>query len=170
MVHVLLIVAMVRGPLLVAMGRVIGAVDIQQDAHGWAVLLPLLQIHPQQRMRQASARLPVHGVLQPGEGRLAGQVWATLGQLATDQLEQRVAPQGVRIVLVFVATGDLEDPLPDQRRQGVPYPTVAPFGHARGQCRTDAGCLLGLQQPGQAAITGQASRHRRRLPAPGRSQ
>ncbi len=49
-------------------------------------------------------------VLQPRHGRLARQIGPGLGQPAADQLEERVRAQGVGIILILIAAGDLEPP------------------------------------------------------------
>ena len=111
-VHVLAVVAVVGPPLLLPMGRIVRAVQIQQDVGGHARLLPLAQVDLPQRLGQPVAVPSGEAVLQAGEGGLAGQVGIALRQPATDQLQQRIAPQGVGVVLVGVAGGNLVQPLP----------------------------------------------------------
>ena len=86
-VHVLAIVPMVGRALLRPVRGISGAVDVDHEMAGVAVLLPRPQIDVQQRMRQAHTGLPVHRVLQAREGRLTGQVRLALGAAPADQLE-----------------------------------------------------------------------------------
>src|ERR1035437_3141573 len=73
-IQVLAVVAVVSRPLLLAVRGVVGAVDVQQDVRRWTILLSLLQVHRQQRVRQVAAGPAVHRVLQAREGGLAGQL------------------------------------------------------------------------------------------------
>jgi hypothetical protein len=63
---------------------------------------------------QPVAGFVVDGALQAREGRPAGQI-RLIPEAATDQLEERVRVQGVRIILIFPVTGNLEDPLTNER-------------------------------------------------------
>jgi hypothetical protein len=57
-------------------------------------------------------------VLEPREGRLAGEV-GILGKPIGDELEDGIGPQGVVIVLVFVIGEDAIDPLSHHAQQGL---------------------------------------------------
>jgi hypothetical protein len=127
MEHVLLAVPMVGDALLVASAgraslgdplrcRVIGAVEVEDDALGDPIASSFLQMELHERHGEVVAGFVAHGILQPGEGRLAGQI-RLVGQPATDQLEERITAQGIGIVLVFIATGNLKDPLTDEGLQ-----------------------------------------------------
>ena len=155
MVHVLAIVAVVGGPFLRAMGRVVGPIQVEQDALRHAVAATLLQIGLRQGERQAVAGAAGDRVLQAGERRLAGQVGVAGGQAPADQLEQGIAPQGVGVVLVGVAAGDLEDALAHEGLQRVLPAAAAPLGEAGGEGRAQAERRLRLGQPGQAAVAGE---------------
>ena len=156
-VHVLAEEAVVGRPLLPAVGRVVGPVEVEHDPLGDAVAPPLAQVDRAQRQGQPVAGAPVDGVLQARERRLAGQVRPALGQAAAGELEQRVGPQGVGVVLVGVAAGDLEDPLPPQRLQPVPHRAAPPVGDLGRQSGAQTARGLGLGQPGQAAVGGEAA-------------
>ena len=65
---------MVGHPFLFAMRRIVGAIQIEDDARRDAVPLPFLQVEVDQRHRQAVARLVVHGILQSRERRLTGEI------------------------------------------------------------------------------------------------
>ena len=58
---------------------------------------------------QAEERLHVDGVLEPRERGLAGQI-VVLDRAVADQLEDRIAPQHVVVVLVGVVGQDAVDP------------------------------------------------------------
>ena len=93
-VHVLTVIAVVGAALLLAVGGVVGAVQVEQDVgrHATSGALPLLKVDRHQRLAEPVAGTPVDGVLQPGEGRLAGQVGPILGRPTADQLQERVGP------------------------------------------------------------------------------
>ena len=114
MVHVLAIKGMVGGAFLRAIGRVVGAVKVEQDALGCARALTLAQIEVDQRDGQAIAGALVHGIVEAREGRLGGERGASVRKAATDELEERVMAQGIGIILILVATGDLKDALADE--------------------------------------------------------
>ena len=134
-VHVLAVVAVVGHPFLLAVGRVVGPVEVQQDPGGRAGAATLAEVQVDQRLGEPLDGVPIDRVLQPREGRLAGQVRLARGQPPAGQLEQRVRAQRVGVVLVFVAAGDLEHPLADQRLQAVAHPAAAPLRDARRQRR-----------------------------------
>jgi hypothetical protein len=103
-VHVLAVVAVVGRPLLIAVRGIIGAVEVEHQPVGSAVPLSLAQVGLDEGFGEAIAAVSVHRVFQAREGRLAGQIVGIgLRQTPAQQLEQRVAAQGVGVVLVFVA-------------------------------------------------------------------
>ena len=117
MVHVLAVVAVITAPLLLAVRRIVGAVQIEQQVRLPATADPLAfaQVDAEQRMGQAVAGAAVDGILQAGESGLTGQIRARVVGIPTaHELEQRVAAQGVGVVLVLVATGDLQEALAHQ--------------------------------------------------------
>ena len=69
---------MVGGPLLMSIGGIVGAVDVQQEGRQRAAVLARPQIDLNQCMSQAQANRPSRGVLQAGEGGLTGQIGSTL--------------------------------------------------------------------------------------------
>jgi hypothetical protein len=108
-------------------------------------------------MRQAHAGMAVDRVLQARHGRLTGQIRIALGAPATDQLEQGVRAQAVRVILILVAAGNLEDALADQSREGVVDVRPSPLGDTDSEGRADAQVLLRLGQPGQPTVRGETS-------------
>lgn len=108
------------------------------------------------------ARQPVAGagidrVLEARDGGLTGELASGLGQPAADVLEQRIGAQVVGIILVFVAAGDLVDPLRHERGEGMLAPPPAPVRNHRRQPGGQVGGGVSLGQPGQTAVTGQAT-------------
>jgi hypothetical protein len=85
---------------------------------------------------------------------LAGQVRPARGQAPAGQLQQRVGAQAVRVVLVGVATGDLEQALAHQGRQAVAHGTPPPLRDPRRQGSPQPPSRIGLRQPQQPAIAG----------------
>ena len=118
------------------MDRIGRAVQIEQNPGRYAIALAFTQIESDQRDGQPVTGLPIDGVLQPGEGRLAGQRRTGQRQPPTDLLEERVVTQRGGIVLVLVATGDLVEPLPDDGIEGMlaaTRPPVADLGSEGGR-------------------------------------
>jgi hypothetical protein len=163
MVHVLPVVAMVGRTFLLAVSGVIGAVHVEQNVYRRSAglvltdLLPLLQIDAAERDGELIASACGHGILQAREGRLAGQVPSTLRSAAADPLEQGIAAQGGGIVLVVVAAGDLEDPLPHQGLHRMLDWVSPPVTNLAGQGGTQTQDGIRLSDPGQATIRGQAT-------------
>jgi hypothetical protein len=155
-VHRLAVIPVVGRPLLLAMRCIVGGIDVQHDLAGDAVPSPLLQVELDQCSGQPVAGFGVHRILQPREDRPTGQVRLG-GQATTDQLEEGVGaqghPEGTRIVLILVATGDLEDPLADQRLQGVADRAGPPVRKAgsEGTIQPEGG--IGRREPPGAPIT-----------------
>ena len=76
MVHVLAVVAVVAAALLLAVRRIVGAVQVEQHLGGHAPChaFAFLQIDRHECAGQAVTGAAVNGVLQARERRLAGQV------------------------------------------------------------------------------------------------
>jgi hypothetical protein len=145
---------MVGDAFLLAVGGIIRAIDVKDDVLREAVALPLLEVEFYQRQSQAVAGFGVNCILETGEGRLARQM-RLARQATAHQLQERIGAQGVGIVLVFVATGNLEDALADQGLKGVADRTTAPLRDLRGQRSTEAEGGVSLPKPAQAPITGE---------------
>src|SRR5262249_8332809 len=78
-----------------------------------------------------------------------------VGGTTTHELEQRVAPQRISVVLVFVAAGDLQEALADQQRQGMAHRPAAPVVELRCQGVGEAELVVCAGGPEQAAIRGE---------------
>jgi hypothetical protein len=152
--HVLLVIAVVSDALLVAVRGVIGAIEVEDDALRDPVLSPLLQIELHECHGQAVAGFDVDSILQAREGGLAGEI-GRVGQAATDQLQQRIRAESIRIILVFIATGDLEDPLADERLQRVTNRPASPVGDMGGESGTETKGSIRFREPAEAAIRGE---------------
>jgi hypothetical protein len=82
---------------------------------------------------------------------LAGQ--RLLGrQPTTGQLEERIVPQGSGIVLILIATGELEDPLPDEGLQGVLDRAGSPVRDLSGQGGTETKGGICFGEPDQPTV------------------
>ncbi len=135
------------------MGRIISAIGIDQDVGGTVRLLPLGQVDAEERLRQPVARLAVDGVLEAGERRLTGQIGIT-EETAADQFQQGVGAQGIAVVLILVAAGNLKDALADERLQRVLHRSGSPVGQVCGECVAEPEGGIGLGEPHQAAVAG----------------
>jgi hypothetical protein len=93
---VLAVVAVVRHPLLLAVGRIVGPVQVQQDAGGRTGPPALADVQVRQRLGQPLDGMAVDRVLQPGERRLARQV--RLGSLAGSRPQASLNAGSVRRV------------------------------------------------------------------------
>jgi hypothetical protein len=142
-------------------GRVVGPVEVQQDGAGM-LAAALLQVDRHQRLGHRCHRVAVRGLLQAGERRLAGEIPALVGRAPARPLQQRVGAQGVGVILVGIAAGDLEDALADEGGQAVGDRPAAPLRNAGGQGAAEPERLIGLHQPGEAAVAGQAAGIERR--------
>ena len=70
MVHVLLVVAMVVATFLIAMGGVVGGIEVQKDFLRSAILAPLCEVDLEEDFGYPVARASRGGVLKPADGRL----------------------------------------------------------------------------------------------------
>ena len=118
-IHVLVIGAIEEAKLLLAMGRIVDRVDIQQD-----LALPAHQLttDTDENLQQGVVQpYPIAGrrrILPAAEGGLGAEPVAQL--LIGDDLQQRVVAQAVGVVDIFVAGHDLIDALPQQKQRVVP--------------------------------------------------
>lgn len=97
------------------MHRVSGIIQVEQHTCRHTSPFPFAQVQLAQGHRQPIAAPAIDRILQTGEAGLAGQGGATDRQPATHLFEQRIVAQGCRIILVIVATGNLVEPLLDER-------------------------------------------------------
>ena len=107
--------------LLLAVGRIVGRIEVDRDAPGPALepRAMLLDHEIGQPDARQIERLPPHGVLEPGERRLGGQVGTGERIALEQQLVHRILGQARGVVAVGVAAGDPVDALPHQLDQRV---------------------------------------------------
>ena len=112
-IHVLVVPAMKERELLRPVGRIIRAVEIE-DEIGRMLVRPVgVRTEPVDAgASQALNRGPVDRILQPRERRLRAERRASI---AGHHLERRVVAEPVGIVDVLVPSGDLIQPLADER-------------------------------------------------------
>ncbi len=109
-VAVTLVMVVIKRQFLLAVGLVFGVIHVQHD-HLWRLGVAgdkLLYKGLGETVKVAG----VNGIFQAREGRCAGQILLWLKRLAFGaELEHRVTAQGVGVIGIGIATGDLEDPL-----------------------------------------------------------
>ena len=71
--------------------------------------------------------------------------------------KQRAVPQGIGVILVLVAAGNLQDALAQQERQAVPHGATAPLAQLLAQRLRLTQLVVGVCQPDQAATRGELS-------------
>ncbi len=87
----------------------------------------------EQHVAQAEERAGVDGILEPRERGLAGQI-VVVDRAVAEQLEDRIAPQQVVVVLVGVVGQDAVHPHADHFQERVTdVADVPPVGEALGQ-------------------------------------
>ena len=77
--------------------------------------------------------------------------------MTADEFEQGIVAQGGGVVLIFIATGDLVDPLADEGGEGMGTGFAPPVGDAGGDLGTNADLGIGSGEPGQATIGGEVA-------------
>jgi hypothetical protein len=95
MVDVLLVIAVVVGAFLIAVGRIVRGVEIQKHLLRRSVFASLAQVELEERLGYLVARAPCGCVLQARDGGLARQIRSALRQRAQNHLEQGIFAQGV---------------------------------------------------------------------------
>ena len=138
--------------LLMPVHRITGVVDVEEDSRGRSPVgtdkgLAHCVCDPIEVG-------PGEGVLQPRERRLAGQGFVP-GKSAAGHLQDRIEAQPVGIVGVFVAAGDLIDPLRDQLPEGMARVAgVAAFRNDRGHPPDEAHPPFDLPKKKRAGVGG----------------
>jgi hypothetical protein len=120
MIHVGVVLPVEQSQLLVPVSGILGGVGVEKNllTSRPTNLLPLTEEPLERQVGDVADVRPVHGVFQSGESRLGGQRIA--GTFGMDQgLEGGIESQEVRIDRVFVASGNLVDPLAKQMADGV---------------------------------------------------
>src|SRR5215210_124109 len=157
MVHVLPVVAVVVGAFLVAVGRIVCRIEVQEHTlWSFILLAPLPDVELQESLGHPVAVADANRVLQAREGGLACEVLLSLRQPAACQLQKRIGAQRVGVVLVLVARGYLQDALLDERHQRVTCLPAAPLRHMLGDLLAQSELLIYLRKPGEPAVGGYA--------------
>jgi hypothetical protein len=73
-----------------------------------------------------------------------------------DELEQRVR-QGIGVILVFVATGNLQEALAQEESERMTDRTAPPVADLGGKCAGQAQAVVGACEPDESPIRGQLS-------------
>src|SRR5712691_3307430 len=153
-IHMLVIPAMKKRQLLRPVRRIIRAVEIEHEV-GWVLVGPIgVRTEPvNARAGEALNRGPVDRVLQARERRLRAERRASVGR---DDLEGRVESEPVGIVDVFIARGDLIQPLADEGVQLVgDVARIARVGDPFDHIGAEAQVLVELPDEQQAGIRGE---------------
>jgi hypothetical protein len=151
MIHVLAVRAVEEAELLLAVGGIVGRVEIEQNLAALANLLaaPSDELLPQQVV-QAYQLACGRRVLPTAEGGLRAERTAQL--LIGDDLQQRIVAQAAGVVGILVAGDDLVDALPQQRQrimaQAVLLPRIAELR------RQFTGQMMALMEGTQGQQTG----------------
>jgi hypothetical protein len=150
-------------PLLLAVHRIVGGVEIDDDARGRLGMCILVERHEQPLDRAGIVCDLVVGIspdlrrmLEPVERRLAGErraVGALRGQAPGEDAQHRVMSQLIMIVDILVAERDADDALAQQARQlmddGV---RIAAILEALRQPRHQTDRLVGLTEQQRAGV------------------
>jgi hypothetical protein len=125
-----------------------------------------LQVDREERVGQSVTGTAVDGVLQARERRLAGEVGGRLVRTTpADELEQWIVAQGVSVVLVLVAAGDLQEALAQQERERMADRPTAPVADLLRQRDRHPEAVVGAGEPDEPAIGAElpgVERHRQR--------
>ena len=157
MIPVLLIVPMIARSFLRAMRWIVGGIAVQQNPL-WHAIGPALAQRERAEGQGDSVTITRRDrVLQAGEGRLAGAEGVGLRQPSADEFEQGVVAEGVSVVLVFVATGDLLDALANQHRKRRGAGFTSPVRDMGGDLGTDTAFRVGSGQPCQPTVRGEVT-------------
>ena len=147
---VVVVVGVEQPQLLAAVHRIEGVVDIQRDPPRHLAERGAVEID--QGTAEAQQRPRIRRVLQSRDGRLRTQV-PVRRQAFERQLEQRIDAQAGRVVAVFVASRDHQQPEADDIGQCVHGAVgITRILDARGQTVGDREPALDLTQNQQTAV------------------
>jgi hypothetical protein len=107
------------GTILLAVGRLVGRVEVQENPLWGAMLAALSHVEFKERPSDAQVGSLVRSVLETGDGGLARQICTCFWQRAANQFQEQVTAKVIGVVLVFVTAGYVVDSLPNQRCQWV---------------------------------------------------
>jgi hypothetical protein len=138
---VMVIVPVEEAPLLLAMDRVVGGVEVEDQGLGRLGMGGDELVN--QDLGDADQGRAVDAVLQAAEGRGRGERPALVGDLPGGQLQSGVGTEGLMVVEVLVAQGDGGDPLSEHGHLVV--------HDQRGPARVGDGSIEGLEQTESSA-------------------
>jgi len=150
-IHVLAVGAVEEAELLLAVGGIVGGIDVQQDL---AALANLLAAKSEELLQQGVVQLHQiasrRRVLPAAEGGLGAE--RVFQFLIGDDLEHGIVTQTVGIVGVFIPGDDLIDALPQQGQRIMTHAVLlARIAETRGQ---PAGQMMALIEGAQRQKTG----------------
>jgi hypothetical protein len=123
MVHVLPVGAIEETELLLAVGGIVGGVEIEQDL---AALADLVATEANEllapKLAQANQIASTSRIFPTTEGRLRTQSIAQF--LIGDDLQQRIVTQTISVIGILVAGDNLIEALPQQGPGVMPHPTL----------------------------------------------
>jgi len=155
MVDVLLVVAVVVAAFLIAMGGIVGRVEVEQNLLRSRVFGAFSQIELKKNSCHQVAGASRNRILKPGDGGLGSQLLTTLGQRTAHHLEQRIFAKGVGVVLILVTARYLVDALLEQRHQGVASFPLSPLWDVLGHGLAQAEFFVYFGEPEQPAVGGE---------------
>jgi hypothetical protein len=154
MIHVLAVSAVEEAELLLAVGRIVGGIEIEQDLAPLADLLAAEadELLPQGivQAHQIVGRRRVLPAAESGLGSERVSQW-----LIGDDLQEGIVAQPVGVVGVFVSGDDLVEALPQQRQRVVLNAIAVPrIAEQLGQITGQTMALIKSPQGQKTGITG----------------
>ncbi len=153
---ILIVVSVKKDELLLAVRGIIKSIDVQGEVRRRFLERgnELIDEHVPQAKEGARA----NGVLKAGQGGLTCQVIILNGTI-TDQLEDRIAPQHVVVVLIWVVGQDAVNPHPCHFEERViDVPNMAPIDQGLCELSGEPDLLVEFPERQQPAVTGNLSR------------
>jgi len=111
-IAVVAVIGIEKSQLLVAVGQIIGVIDIQDDALWRFAVRSDKHIH--KHFCDPIEVGPGETIFKPADGRLTGQLLLIIGQSLTGYFQDRVFPQLIAVISILITAGDLEYPLLDK--------------------------------------------------------
>ena len=154
--------AIEEGELLLAVGGVVGGIEVDRDAGGAALEPPSMVRNDgvRQHVAHRDQLARPHGILEPRQRGLRGQGRPREGIALEQELVDRVVGQPGGVVAVGVTAGEAEGPLPEQLdRLVLDLARLTTIRQARSQALGQRGHEPmddGLDRDGQAEPGGHA--------------
>ena len=153
---VFVVVAIEQGQLLVAMSGIVGVIGIENDH------IRRMVVGVNERVDEGSGHaIEIRSgdrVFQSGYCRLAGQLIAGDGGALTGCFDERITPELIAVIGIFISTGDLKNPLSQQGLIGMIHiALMTAICQNIRQTLDQADASLYLTQEQNACIARQAS-------------